>query len=124
MFLSVRYSQFVLRVGLAVVFLWFGVDKFIHPQYWLDAWVPQAVQTFAGHAGMNPRELVNLIAMFEVLVGISLVTGFFMRYFAAAAIVFLLVNFGFNGIQLELARDIGLLGGLVALVIWPERAYT
>ena len=124
MFLSVRYSQLALRVGLAVVFLWFGVDKFIHPQYWLDAWIPLTVQTFAGHMGVNPRELVNLIAMFEVLVGISLVTGFFMRYFAAAAVVFLLANFAFSGIHLELARDVGLLGGLVALVIWPERAYT
>ena len=124
MFLSVRYSQLAIRIGLAAVFLWFGIDKFIHPQYWLDAWVPRSMQLFAGHIGVDPHELVNLIAMFEVLVGISLVTGFFMRYFAVAAIVFLLMNFAFNGIKLELARDLGLLGGLVALVIWPERAYT
>jgi uncharacterized membrane protein YphA (DoxX/SURF4 family) len=124
MFLSVRYSQLAIRIGLAVVFLWFGVDKFIHPQYWLDAWVSQSLQVFVGHMGVDPRELVNLIAIFEVLVGISLFTGFFMRYFAAAMCLFLVINFAFNGIRLELARDIGLIGGLVALVIWPERAYT
>lgn len=124
MFLSVRYSQLAVRIGLAAVFLWFGVDKFIHPQYWLDAWVPQSVQMFAEGMHVAPRDLINLIGIFEVLVSLSLVTGFFVRYFAFAACAFLLTNFGFNGIHIETVRDLGLFGGLVALVIWPERTYT
>ncbi|HUO75918.1 MAG TPA: DoxX family protein [Candidatus Paceibacterota bacterium] len=124
MFLSVRYSQFVIRIGLAAVFVWFGVDKFIHPQYWLDARVPQAVQTFAASIRIQPRDLINLIGLFEVLVALSLVTGYFMRYFAVVACAFLLANFVFNGIHLETVRDLGLIGGLVALVIWPERTYS
>ena len=123
MFLSVRYSQLALRIGCAAVFLWFGIDKFIHPQYWLDAWVPLSVQTFAAHIRIAPRDLMNLIGMFEVLVALSLVTGYFMRYFAVVAAVFLLLNFAFNGIHIETVRDIGLFGGLIALAIWPERAY-
>lgn len=123
MFLSVRYSQLAIRIGIAAVFLWFGVDKFIHPQYWLDAWVPHAVQLFASSVHVAPRDLINLIGIFEVLVALSLLTGFFVRYFAFAATGFLVLNFAFNGIHIETVRDLGLLGGLAALIIWPERSY-
>lgn len=125
MFQSIRYSQLALRIGLAIVFLWFGVHKFIEPQYWLDTWVPLSVQSVVQGIGVAPRDLINLIGLFEVLVAVSLVTGFFMRYFAIAAGLFLVsisitAVGGFNEV---LVRDIGLLGGLVAIVLWPQRTY-
>ena len=123
MFASPRTAQLVLRIGLAIVFLWFGIDKFIQPQYWLDAWVPQFVQDIVARAGMTGRDFVHLTGIFEVLVGLSFATGYFLRYFAIAASVFLVSIFAVHGFNEVMVRDIGLLGGLIALVLWPERTY-
>ncbi len=123
MFQSLRYSQIALRLGLAVVFLWFGIDKFIQPQYWLDAWVPQGIQAFASRSGIGPIDLMHLLGIVEVLVALSLATGFFMRYFAAAAAVLLIGVIAMHGFSELLVRDVGLVGGLVALILWPERTY-
>lgn len=123
MYQSLRSSQLVIRLGMAVVFLWFGVDKFIQPQYWADAWMPHWAQQFAQGVGMSTVNAVFLVGIFEVLVAISLATGFFSRMFASAAIVFLLVIIVTSGFNEIIVRDIGLIAALVALVIWPERRY-
>ena len=120
---ALKYPQLVLRIGIAVVFLWFGIDKFIHPQYWLDAWVPTWVQSTVGAIHLGPHNFVILTGMFEVFVGLSLATGFFMRLFAAAGALFLAGIVVIHGLPLDLARDIGLISGLVALSLWPERTY-
>jgi uncharacterized membrane protein YphA (DoxX/SURF4 family) len=124
MFQSIRYSQLALRIGLAAVFVWFGVDKLMHPQYWLDAWMPQHVQAFVIRLSVTPRDALNLLGIAEVLIALSLVTGFFIRWFAACAIVFLLAVSVTHGFSEVLIRDVGLIGALVALILWPERAYS
>ena len=124
MFQSLRYSQIALRLGLAVVFLWFGIDKFIQPQYWLDAWVPQGVQVLVGRLGIGPTDLMHLLGIMEVLVALSLATGFFMRYFSGVAAAFLVIVMSVNGFKdILLVLDIALIGALIALVLWPERTY-
>jgi len=124
MYQSLHFSQLSLRIGLAVVFLWFGVNKFIQPQYWVDAWMPQWAQHVAQAIGMSGTNVVFLIGIFEVLVAVSLVTGFFSRAFALAAIVFLCIVLVASGLNEIVVRDIGLIAGLVALVIWPQRRYS
>ena len=123
MYQSLQSSQLALRIGLAAVFVWFGIDKFIQPQYWVDAYMPQWAQHLAQAIGMSTTNAIFLIGIFEVLVAISLATGFFSRLFAAAATVFLVAIFVSTGPNLIVVRDIGLIAGLVALVIWPERRY-
>jgi uncharacterized membrane protein YphA (DoxX/SURF4 family) len=123
MYQSLHSSQLALRIGLAAVFLWFGIDKFIQPQYWVDAYMPQWAQHLAQGLGMSTTNAIFLIGIFEVLVAISLATGFFSRMFAAAATIFLAIIFISTGPNLIVVRDIGLMAGLIALIIWPERRY-
>ncbi len=124
MFQSLRYSQIALRIGLAIVFLWFGIDKFIQPQYWLDAWVPQGVQALVGRLGIGPTDLMHLLGIMEIVVALSLATGFFIRYFSGVAAVFLIIVMSVNGFKdILLVLDIALIGALMALVLWPERTY-
>ncbi len=85
--------------------------------------MPQWAQHFAQTVGMSATNAIFLIGLFEVLVAVSLVTGFFTRSFASAAIVFLLAVFAVSGLNEIVVRDIGLIAALVALVIWPERRY-
>lgn len=124
MFQSHHYSQLMLRLGLAAVFLWFGIGKFMQSQYWVDTWVPGWIQQTGSAVGMSPVNFVILIGIFEVLIATSLVTGFFQRWFAGAGAAFLVIVIAVNGIDEVLVRDIGLIGALLSLTLWPERHYS
>lgn len=124
MFESLRYSNLVLRLSLAAVFIWFGVDKFLHPEYWLNAWIPGSFLELAGKMGIGGNDIVYASGVFELLIGASLLTTIFIKTFSALAIAFLVVvmfTFGFNEV---IVRDIGLIGGFLALILWPSRRMT
>jgi uncharacterized membrane protein YphA (DoxX/SURF4 family) len=123
MYQSLQTSQLMIRIGVAAVFLWFGVNKFIQPQYWIDAWMSPWAQHAAQAIGMSVTNAVFLVGIFEVLVAASLITGFFLRAFAAAAMVFLLLVLVATGLNEIVIRDIGIMAALGALVVWPERRY-
>ncbi|MDO8495967.1 MAG: DoxX family membrane protein, partial [bacterium] len=110
MFQSLKYSNLVLRISLAIVFLWFGIDKFFHPDYWANAWVPQSVSLFAENFKINSIDIIYMAGAFEVLVGVSLVTNIFVALFSSLAILFLGSIMLFNGFSEILVRDIGLVG--------------
>ncbi len=108
MIYSTKYSYIVLCVGLAAVFFWFGVDKFFHPAYWLNAWVPKT-------------QFIYVEGILEVLIGLSLISGVFTRFFSAIGIMFLVVVLFIVGFNEIAVRDVGLIGGLLAVFLWPER---
>src|SRR3990167_8829512 len=108
MFQSLKYSNLVIRVSLAIVFFWFGVDKFFHPDYWANAWVPQSISLFAANFKIRPIDIIYTSGVFEVLVGTSLVTNIFIVFFSSLALLFLGSITIFNGFSEILVRDIGL----------------
>ena len=114
-------SLWSLKIGLAAVFLWFGVDKFFHPNYWIDAWMPANVLLFVNNFGINEIQFTYLNGIFEVVVGLSLLTGVFSRMFAFLATLFLCTVILFIGFNEVIVRDVGLIGGLMAIALWPER---
>lgn len=121
MFQSLRYSNLFLRLGLAAVFIWFGVDKFLNPQYWLNAWIPQSALSVASKIGVSGMDVVYASGVFELLVGASVLSNVFIKIFSVLALTFLvtvLLTFGINEV---LIRDIGLMGGFLSLLFWPER---
>lgn len=120
MFASSRYSYLALRLGLAAVFLWFGIDKMFHPAYWLNAWVPQGVQLLIAKFNLTGIQFIYLNGIFEILIGLSLVTGVFTKLFSALAIIFLLSILVFVSISEVTVRDFGLLGGFIAVLLWPD----
>ena len=113
------YNLLFLRIGLGVVFFWFGVDKFIHPDFWI---------------GFIPGYMIPLIpvslALFNVIqgvvetvVGVLLIIGLWRQVAAIFAglilIPIIVVTFGFGTYDLAL-RDIGLLSIAVVLAVTPE----
>ena len=125
---SLRSAHLLIRIGLAIVFLWFGIDKFINPTYWLNAWTPDIFVSLLAQLKLSGTDFIYLNGIFEILVGVSLVSGFFIKYFSAIAALFLIVvsvtvfslTHTFGEI---LVRDIGLVGALLALAFWPERRF-
>lgn len=115
------YSNLAIRIGLAVVFLWFGVGKFINPGYWLNAWVPHTVMALLPKFRLSGMDFVYLNGIFEVLIGLSLISGLGLRFFAFLGIIFLFLVLLFNGVSEVTIRDVGLMGGLLSLLFWPVR---
>lgn len=121
MFQSLRYSNIFLRLGLAAVFIWFGIDKFLNPEYWLSAWVSQSVIAIASKIGLSGMDIVYSSGGFELLVGASILSNIFIKIFSVLAIVFLTMILFTFGINEVVVRDVGLIGGFLALLFWPER---
>ena len=120
MFSSSRLSYLFIRLGLAAVFLWFGIDKMIHPDYWLNAWVAPSIRSLVGSVGLSGNQFVYLNGVFEILVGVSLVTNVLQRFFSLLAALFLVSIFIFIGFNEVTVRDIGLLGGFLAIIFWQN----
>jgi len=96
------------------------VDKFLNPQYWLSAWIPQSVLSIASRVGINGMDVVYASGIFELLVGASVLSNIFIKIFSVLALIFLVVVLFTFGISEVLVRDIGLMGGFLALLFWPE----
>ena len=124
MFTSSRISNLVLRLGLAAVFLWFGIDKFIHPTYWLNAWVPADLLTFLSKFKLEGPSFIYLTGAFEVLVGFSLATNVLVKLFSLLGIIFVLSILVTVGVSEVTVRDFGLISGFVSILFWPSpRSY-
>ena len=123
MFQSLKYSNLVLRLSLAIVFFWFGLDKFFHPDYWVNAWVPQSVVLFAANFKVQPTDIIYISGVFEVLVATSLITNIFVAPFSSLAVLFLVSVVSFHGFNEVLVRDIGLIGGFLSLIFWPRQRH-
>ena len=117
---SLKYSNLALRLSLAIVFFWFGIDKFFHPDYWVNAWVPQSISLFAENFKMRQIDIIYISGVFEILVGTSLVTNIFIVFFSMLSLAFLGSIMFFNGFSEVLVRDIGLMGMFLSLIFWPK----
>ena len=111
----------ILRLGLAFVFMWFGIDKFIHPDYWINAWVPLWFQETLGRFGIGNLNFIYANGIFEVVIGLGLIFNIFVKLFAiqiALFLLFVIFSFGLNEVTV---RDIGLIGAALALLFWNGR---
>ena len=109
-----HYGTFIARLGIAAVFLWFGIDKFVNPDIWVG-WVPDWM------ARLIPISLISFMylqGIVEVVVGALLLLGFYTRLAAILAVINLL------GVELALIgtgqadvmlRDAGLLAASMSL---------
>ncbi len=124
MFQSHQYSHLFVRYGIAVVFLWLGIEKFIQPHSWLALGAPAWIEHLATSIGMSAANIFVLTGIFEILIATSLATAFFERWFAPAGALFLLASVVANGFTQTAMYDIGMIGGLLAIIVWPERHYS
>lgn len=116
-----KTSYFILRLGLAFVFLWFGTDKLIHPNYWINAWIPQWVFNLLNSFSFKTLNFIYIQGIFEITIGLGLALNVFTRIFALLASLFLLLIILSIGINEVIIRDIGLLSGLLAIIFWKSR---
>lgn len=111
-----KYSTVLVRLGIAAVFLWFGIDKFIHPINWIG-WVPDWMKA------LIPVSMLTFMyfhGAVETLVGVLLVVGYKVRFAALVASItivgVLLAMIGTGQAEMML-RDAGLLAASLSLFL-------
>lgn len=110
------YSPVVLRIGLALVFLWFGTNQFLDTSAWIG-FVPQSVVDMSS---LSAQTLVHLNGIFEIVFGAALLLGFFTRFvafFLALHMLDIMFIVGWDSIGV---RDFGL--SMATIAIWLNGA--
>lgn len=119
-----RYAPLILRLGLGVVFLIFGLDKFRSEEVQLASWADWVPGWFSMLIGGQVKGFIYVLGVFEVLVGLAFLTGYLLFWAALLASLFLLATVllstsgpFFGHIDQSTIRDIGLLGGTLSLML-------
>src|SRR3989338_6436313 len=81
-----HWGTFFSRIGIAAIFLWFGLDKFVHATNWIG-WVPDWMITVIP---ISLEKFMYVQGGIETLVGILLVVGYKVRFASLLAVITLL----------------------------------
>ena len=105
-----KTSSIILRVGIALVIIWFGYQQLSDPTSWL-AYLP----TWATQLPISQLAIIYINGWFEVIFGLMLFFGFYTRFVALLLALHMLditytVGYGAIGV-----RDFGLAVGMVAI---------
>lgn len=112
-----EFVMVVLRFAAASVLLWFGVDKWIHPEAWYG-WMPSWLWTILPDGTIDWFLFLN--GTFEFVLGCLLAAGVLLRVASAAAFLFVLavtLTIGANEISV---RDMSLMGIYLALFLHAD----
>ena len=107
-----KYSPTILRIGLSLVFLWFGVDQIIHPNAWLG-FIPDWVVSLTS---ISAPTIVYLNGLFEIIFGTALLFGIFTRFVAFVLFLHMADITIMVGLDSIGVRDFGL--SIAMLVVW------
>ena len=120
MFISSKHAYLTLRIGLAVVFLWWGMDLFRHPQTWsASAWPSFWLNWFTRWGLLDGARVAYLGSVLAVLIGLSLLLQIFHKFFALLATLWLIAMLITSGVNATNVRDFALIGSLLSVLLWP-----
>ena len=107
-----KTSFHILRVGLAVTFLWIGVLILKQPEAWGGYLMPWA-------AGLLPIPIEQAMmgtAVLDIAIGILLLFDYFVWLAALVGTIHLIIVLAVSGITDITVRDIGILAATIALM--------
>lgn len=107
-----KASFHILRVGLAITFLWIGVLIFKQPEAWGGYLMPWA-------AGLLPIPIEQAMigtAVLDIVIGILLLFDYFVWLAALVGTIHLIIILIVSGITDITVRDIGILAATIALM--------
>jgi len=98
-----EYGPIILRISLSRVFLWFGLTGVFNTEF-LVGYVPD----FASNLPISIESVVILNGIFEIILGILLITGLFTRVVAfvlSLHTLSIMFSLGYNDVAV---RDFGI----------------
>lgn len=108
----------ILRVGVAITFLWIGILILRDPEAWglyIQPWAE-------GLLPLPLKEIMIGTALFDIVIGALLLIGVLTWLAALIGALHLALVLAVSGINPITVRDIGLLAAAIALAVndWPE----
>ena len=107
------FTPVILRIGLALVFLWFGSQQIFNADMW-TSFIPSWMIAI----GFNPTFLVHFNGAFEIVFGLCLLAGYFTRTTALLLALHMLditITVGYSSIGI---RDFGLFIATFAIFLY------
>ncbi len=108
-----KTSFHILRVGLAITFIWIGILIIKNPEAWggyLEPWV----------VGLLPIPIVQAMigtAFLDIVIGVLLLFNSFVWLAALVGAIHIIIVLTVSGITDITVRDIGILAAAVALTV-------
>jgi uncharacterized membrane protein YphA (DoxX/SURF4 family) len=111
----------ILRVGVAITFLWIGILILREPGAWAGYLEPWAANLVPG----SLEQAMIGTAILDILIGFLLLIDVLTWVAAAVGALHLIIVLVTSGINAITVRDIGLFAGALALSIqsWPTKYY-
>lgn len=114
-----KIAHYILRIGLAITFIWIGVFIYRDPVSWGSFLKPWA-------ASLLPISLKTAMfgtAALDIAIGLTLLAGYFVWLAGGIAALHILVVIITTGINAITVRDIGLLAATIvlSLIYWPAK---
>ena len=109
-----KVAPAILRYGLGIVYLWFGINQLINPGNF-TGYLP----TFIFSSGYATT-FVLINGVFEIIAGTLLILGIFTRIVSALLALHLLAimfDLGYGDVAV---RDFGLVISTIAITLWGE----
>lgn len=130
-----QYAPIILRIGISLVFLWFGLTQLINPESFLgyvpDWLSPHSTEMMHEHPFQSLHNLPlnsHIIIMgngaFETIFGLLLLFGLFTRISALLLAIHLLIitiGLGYNDIAV---RDFGLVIATISIFLNGEDEFS
>ena len=111
---------FILRISLAILFLWFGFSQLLDPSAW-TSWVPAWAESLTG---LEPRMIVLLNGGFEIAMGVLLALGLYARVASVLLGLHLAVLVFEIGLTPIGFRDFAIMGAVFALALMDPDEYS
>lgn len=116
---SKEYGYHIVRVGLAITFLWIGILIFRDPESWgamVQPWVLELMP-------LPIKSVMLSTAVLDMVIGFFLLIDVFTWLLALIGALHLVTVLAVTGINAITVRDIGLLAGLLSLFVtkFPRR---
>ncbi len=109
----------IVRVSIAITFLWIGILIFKNPESWGGLLSPWALNLLVAPL----KETMMGTAILDMAIGVFLLIDFMPWWAALFGSIHLIIILATTGITAITVRDIGLLGGTIALMTttWPKK---
>ena len=107
------YAPVILRLGLAMVFIWFGMNQILNQSMWLT-FIPDWASRLTG---MGAATLVLVNGIFEVVFALLLAFGIQIRIVATLLFLHMILIVSDVGIDPVGVRDVGLMFALLSVAL-------